>query len=274
MLANTMKAIQLHEFGGPEVLRYEDVAVPELKAGEVLVRVHAIGINPPDWYLREGYKDLPPDWRPEVSLACHPGDGRIGSRRGRCPGCTGVQGRGRSLWDDSLPQLRGEPCICGVHCCARAGTRTQAGSHRPRARSRGTYVWTYRVAILDRCGTRSSESTSSGTAPASAARGQDDTHQWCCGRRGSLRGATGEVEGCARHCRGIVHTGVLPARARGRTNLSTTQRELPKTSHMTLILSSIPSGVLLRGVSCARSSAGAHYSLFSWASPIAKRRKG
>ncbi len=73
MLANTMKAIQLHEFGGPEVLRYEDVAVPELKAGEVLVRVHAIGINPPDWYLREGYKDLPPDWRPEVSLPVIPG---------------------------------------------------------------------------------------------------------------------------------------------------------------------------------------------------------
>ena len=73
MSANTMKAIQLHEFGGPEVLRYEDVAVPELKAGEVFVRVHAIGINPPDWYLREGYKDLPPDWRPEVPLPVIPG---------------------------------------------------------------------------------------------------------------------------------------------------------------------------------------------------------
>ena len=73
MSANTMKAIQLHEFGGPEVLRYEDVAVPELEAGEALVRVHAIGINPPDWYLREGYKDLPPDWRPEVPLPVIPG---------------------------------------------------------------------------------------------------------------------------------------------------------------------------------------------------------
>ena len=73
MSANTMKAIQLHEFGGPEVLRYEDVAVPELEAEEVLVRVHAIGINPPDWYLREGYKDLPPDWRPEVPLPVIPG---------------------------------------------------------------------------------------------------------------------------------------------------------------------------------------------------------
>ncbi|WP_324670512.1 NADP-dependent oxidoreductase [Hymenobacter sp. GOD-10R] len=63
---NTMQAIQLHEFGGPEVLRYEEVPRPELKPGEVLVRVHAIGLNPPDWYLRDGYKMLPPEWRPSV----------------------------------------------------------------------------------------------------------------------------------------------------------------------------------------------------------------
>lgn len=66
MSLNTMKAIRLHEFGGPEVLRYEEAPLPELKPGEVLVRVHAVGINPPDWYLREGYKDLPPEWRPSV----------------------------------------------------------------------------------------------------------------------------------------------------------------------------------------------------------------
>jgi NADPH:quinone reductase-like Zn-dependent oxidoreductase len=63
-----MKAIRQHEFGGPEVLRYEEAPLPELKPGEVLVRVHAVGINPPDWYLREGYKDLPPEWQPAVSF--------------------------------------------------------------------------------------------------------------------------------------------------------------------------------------------------------------
>lgn len=61
---NTMKAIRFHEFGGPDVLRYEEVTRPELKPGEVLVRVHAIGINPPDWYVREGMKILPPEMRP------------------------------------------------------------------------------------------------------------------------------------------------------------------------------------------------------------------
>jgi NADPH:quinone reductase-like Zn-dependent oxidoreductase len=63
-----MKAIRQHEFGGPEVLRYEDAPMPELQQGEVLVRVHAIGLNPPDWYLRDGYKMLPPEWQPQVSF--------------------------------------------------------------------------------------------------------------------------------------------------------------------------------------------------------------
>lgn len=73
MTIQTMKAIRLHEFGGPQVLRYEDAPVPELKPGEVLVRVHAAGINPPDWYLREGYRNLPPDWRPAVPFPAIPG---------------------------------------------------------------------------------------------------------------------------------------------------------------------------------------------------------
>lgn len=61
-----MKAVRQHEFGGPEVLRYEDAPVPTLQEGEVLVKVKAIGINPPDWYLRDGYKMLPPEWQPNV----------------------------------------------------------------------------------------------------------------------------------------------------------------------------------------------------------------
>ncbi len=73
MSTKTMRAVRLHEFGGPEVLRYEDVAVPQLRSGEVLVRVHAVGVNPPDWYLREGYKQLPPEMRPSMALPVIPG---------------------------------------------------------------------------------------------------------------------------------------------------------------------------------------------------------
>jgi NADPH:quinone reductase-like Zn-dependent oxidoreductase len=62
-----MHAVQVHGPGGPEVLRYEQVSRPEPQAGEVLVRVHAIGLNPPDWYLRDGMTILPPEWRPVLA---------------------------------------------------------------------------------------------------------------------------------------------------------------------------------------------------------------
>ncbi|MFG1966842.1 NADP-dependent oxidoreductase [Nonomuraea sp. NPDC049028] len=73
MPANTMKAIRLHEHGGPEVLRYDEVPIPEPKPGEVLVRVHAVGVNPPDWYVREGMSNVPPEMRPKLSLPMIPG---------------------------------------------------------------------------------------------------------------------------------------------------------------------------------------------------------
>lgn len=68
-----MKTIRLHGYGGPEVLRYDDVPVPELGAGEVLVRVHAAGVNPPDWYLRDGLTVMPERMRPTIDLPATPG---------------------------------------------------------------------------------------------------------------------------------------------------------------------------------------------------------
>ncbi|WP_371998680.1 NADP-dependent oxidoreductase (plasmid) [Tistrella mobilis] len=68
-----MKAVRIHRFGGPEVLVYEEVPRPRPAPGEVLVRVHAAGLNPPDWYLRDGYRSLPPAWRPDGGLPIIPG---------------------------------------------------------------------------------------------------------------------------------------------------------------------------------------------------------
>ncbi|MFF1306028.1 NADP-dependent oxidoreductase [Streptomyces sp. NPDC058307] len=73
MPTHTMRAIRLHEFGGPEVLRHEEVPVPEPGPGEVLVRVHAIGVNPPDWYARGGMPDVSPELKPPVELPLIPG---------------------------------------------------------------------------------------------------------------------------------------------------------------------------------------------------------
>jgi len=73
MATSTMKAIRLHEFGGPEVLRYDDAAIPKPRSGEVLIRVHAVSINPPDWYQREGMPGIPPELLPPVTLPLIPG---------------------------------------------------------------------------------------------------------------------------------------------------------------------------------------------------------
>jgi NADPH:quinone reductase-like Zn-dependent oxidoreductase len=51
----TMKAVRMHEYGGPEVLVYEDAPRPVAGKGEVLVRVQAAGVNPVDWKIRQGY---------------------------------------------------------------------------------------------------------------------------------------------------------------------------------------------------------------------------
>jgi NADPH2:quinone reductase len=56
-----MKAILVHEFGGPEVLKLEEVPAPKPGAGQVLVRIHAAGVNPYDTYMRAGtYSVKPP----------------------------------------------------------------------------------------------------------------------------------------------------------------------------------------------------------------------
>src|SRR3989475_12540819 len=47
-----MKAIRVSEYGGPSVLKLEEVPTPQPGPGQVLVRNHAVGVNPVDTYLR------------------------------------------------------------------------------------------------------------------------------------------------------------------------------------------------------------------------------
>ncbi|MBO3459396.1 NADP-dependent oxidoreductase [Aetokthonos hydrillicola CCALA 1050] len=56
-----MKAVQIHSYGGPEVLVYEEVPRPEPSSKEVLIRVQAASVNPLDWKIRQGYmQDMMP----------------------------------------------------------------------------------------------------------------------------------------------------------------------------------------------------------------------
>ena len=61
MTTQTMRAVQVHRYGGPDQLKLEERTRPQLQTGEVLVRVYAAGVNPIDWKIRQGLlKDFQP----------------------------------------------------------------------------------------------------------------------------------------------------------------------------------------------------------------------
>ncbi len=68
-----MQAVRIHDYGGPEVLIYEQAPRPQPKAGEVLIKLKASGVNPADWKMRGGaYKQFMPlqfPWTPGLEGA-------------------------------------------------------------------------------------------------------------------------------------------------------------------------------------------------------------
>jgi NADPH2:quinone reductase len=80
-----LKAIQVHQFGGPEVLAVHDIPTPKPGPGEVLVRVRAAGVNPYDTYMRNGTYAIKP------ALPYTPGSDAAGTIEGVGPGITRVK---------------------------------------------------------------------------------------------------------------------------------------------------------------------------------------
>src|ERR1700720_692159 len=80
-----MKAIRVHQFGGPEVLKLEEVPIPKPDTGQVLVRVRAVGVNPYDTLMRAGTYAIKPQ------LPYTPGSDAAGTVEAVGPGVTKVK---------------------------------------------------------------------------------------------------------------------------------------------------------------------------------------
>ena len=101
-----MKAIRVQEFGGPEVLRLEDVPDPHPGAGQVLVRVRAVGVNPVDTYIRAGAHAV----RPQLPYT--PGLDAAGTVEAVGEGVTRVSAGDRVYTSGSLSGTYAELALC------------------------------------------------------------------------------------------------------------------------------------------------------------------
>lgn len=105
MQRQTMKAIRVHEFGKPEVMRLEDVPDPKPGAGQVVVQVHAIGVNPVDTYIRSGSN-------PKLALPYTPGMDAAGVVESVGEGVSCVAVGDRIYTSDSLSGTYAEKVLC------------------------------------------------------------------------------------------------------------------------------------------------------------------
>jgi len=101
-----MKAIRVSEYGGPAVLKLEEVPAPQPGAGQVLVRTHAVGVNPVDTYLRANVDNRGP------KLPYTPGSDAAGVVEAVGAGVTGVGKGDRVYVGGTLSGAYAELALC------------------------------------------------------------------------------------------------------------------------------------------------------------------
>jgi NADPH2:quinone reductase len=104
-----MKAVRIHEFGGAEQLKLEDAPDPQAGEGQVLVRVHAAGVNPVDAYIRSGAHVVKP------ALPFTPGMDAAGVVEAVGEGVKRVQAGDRVYVAGSLSGTYAELTLCSEH---------------------------------------------------------------------------------------------------------------------------------------------------------------
>jgi NADPH2:quinone reductase len=100
-----VKAIRVHEFGGPEVLRLEAVAPPTPGPSQVLVRLHAIGVNPVETYQRSGSN-------PAIKLPWTPGMDAAGVVEAVGSGVSRAKAGDRIYTSDTITGSYAEFALC------------------------------------------------------------------------------------------------------------------------------------------------------------------
>jgi NADPH2:quinone reductase len=101
-----MQAIRVSEYGGPAVLRLEEIPMPQPGPGQVLVRNHAVGINPVDTYLRSNTDNRGP------KLPYTPGADAAGVVESVGSGVTGVKAGDRVYVGGTISGAYAEYCVC------------------------------------------------------------------------------------------------------------------------------------------------------------------
>ena len=101
-----MKAIRVSEYGGPSVLKLEEIATPQPGPNQVLVRNHAVGVNPVDTYLRSNTDNRGP------KLPYTPGSDSAGVVEAVGPGVTGVKAGSRVYVGGTVSGAYAEVSLC------------------------------------------------------------------------------------------------------------------------------------------------------------------